>query len=290
MRIECLVECGCTLGEGPLWSRFESRLYWVDIKKPALYWLDFSSGQASRWIMPEPICAVACRADGGLIAAMRQRFVALDTNRRHIQPFGDFTLSQPNERFNDGKCDRLGRFWVGSMDDNEHRPIGDLFRLSADANVRRFHAGFVVTNGIGWSPEGTRMYVTDSTERRIYVCEYDISAGVMQQRQLFASVPDDAGHPDGLTVDSQGYVWSCHWDGGRVRRYTPRGEFDREISLPIQRPTSCTFGGLNLDVLYVTSARIGLDETQLAAQPLSGSLFSISHPGVIGLEEPAFSG
>lgn len=227
---------------------------------------------------------------GGLIAAMRHDFVALDFSAREISPAANFRLELRGDRFNDGKCDRQGHFWVGSMDDAETKPNGDFFRLGPGGSVQRFPAGFVVTNGIGWSPDDQTMYITDSAGRTIYACDYDPRAGIMGPRRVFARVATDAGYPDGLTVDADGRVWSAHWDGWRVTCYTPGGRVEREITLPVQRPTSCTFGGAALDTLYITSARVGLDDTALAKGPQAGAMFAIQDAGVKGIEEPAYLG
>jgi sugar lactone lactonase YvrE len=149
--------------------------------------------------------------------------------------------------------------------------------------------GFTISNGLGWSPDDTRFYFTDSAARTIYVYDYDIDTGAIANRRVFAQLAEGVGTPDGLSVDSEGFVWSAHWDGWCITRYDPDGKVDRVLNLPVPRPTSCTFGGPNLDILYVTSARIRLSAHQLAEAPLSGGVFAI-RAGVRGQADMPFAG
>jgi sugar lactone lactonase YvrE len=197
---------------------------------------------------------------------------------------------RPGNRYNDGKCDRMGRLWVGSLDMGTAANRGNLFRVDPDGNWKKMDTGFTVANGLGWSPDNKRMYFTDSTRRTIYVYDFDLLSGNIANRRNFITLRANEGTPDGLTVDEEGCLWVAVWDAWRVSRYSPQGEELLRIRMPVPRPTSCCFGGPDLDTLYVTSASVRLNEDALRAAPLSGSLFAIKIPGVRGLPETTFAG
>ncbi len=272
------------LGEGPQWLADRQELWGVDIKRPALLRHDLAGGPPVAFPMPASVgCAVPSTGGGFL--------VGLKTGVHRFDPASGAAPALvvavepdlPGNRLNDGKCDRQGRFWVGSMDDGESQPSGHFYRIDGPGRCYCWQAGFVVTNGIGWSVDGRTLYVTDSGNRTIYRAPYDPETGAPGPRTVFARVPDDAGYPDGLTVDAQDHVWSCHWDGRRITRYRPDGSVERVLSLPVQRPTSVAFGGAGLDVLYVTSARIGLAD--LPPDAVDGAVLAITGTGVTGVAE-----
>ena len=283
----CVWEAQTALGEGPVWSTKERALYWVDIKRPAI--LCWGPNGKHRFPMPEEIGCMAIRQRGGLVAAFRSGFVFIDQKSWTARPIHNPEPHLPDNRFNDGKCDRAGRFWAGSMDDRIMVPSGSIWRLDVDLTVEHIDEGFIVSNGFGWNPDNTVMYVTDSENRVIYAYAFDLAQGQLGKRRIFARIPEDQGYPDGLTVDILGGVWSAHWDGWRVTRYHPDGRVDKVVKMPVPRPTSCTFGGPNLDRLYVTSASIGLSGEVLTQAPLSGGLFEIDVE-MQGLPEPQFGG
>jgi sugar lactone lactonase YvrE len=193
-------------------------------------------------------------------------------------------------RLNDGRCDAAGRFWVGSLALDSTPDAGALHRLDPDGSARVMQAGLHVPNGLGFSPDGARLYLADSARRRVDVFDFDLARGSIANRRAFVALAEGEGVPDGLAVDSAGAVWIALWDGWRVARYTPDGRLDRVIHLPVPRPTSCCFGGDDLATLYVTSARVRLSAAQLAEAPLSGSVFAVDPGGARGLAEPAFRG
>jgi sugar lactone lactonase YvrE len=277
------------LGEGPLWSPDEQALYWVDIQRPALQRWHPASGDYRYWQMPTEIGSFALREAGGSVVALRSGLHFFDFARGRLDPICDPESEQPFTRFNDGKVDRQGCFWAGTMDEGfaEHRRAA-LYRLDPGGQCSRRRAGVGISNGLGWSPDNRVMYYTDSAEHAIYAFDFDPVAGQIAKERLFARTPA-AYVPDGLTVDAAGYVWSAKWDGWKVVRYSPDGRVDLEIPLPVQRPTSCTFGGPTMQQLYITSARDGLSPAELAGQPLAGSLFVVE-TGVRGLVEPKFVG
>lgn len=283
---QCLWPARALLGEGPVWSAAEDALYWVDIKRPRVLRYRLADGRREEFPMPSEIGCLGLVEGGGLVAALRTGFVFLDLENGRIDPITNPEHDCPGNRFNDGKVDSAGRFWAGTMDDAERDPSGCLYRLDRDLSVTRVDEGYVVTNGPAFSPDGRVLYHNDSADRRILAFDCDPDTGALTNRRTFARI--ERGYPDGLTVDAEGGVWCALWDGWRVVRFTPDGREERSIELPVARVTSCTFGGSELDTLFVTSASIGLSETESAAQPLAGGLFSLQ-PGVLGLPTPAFA-
>ena len=284
-----MVDCKNVLGENPLWCSRERVLWWIDIANPALWRLDPRSGAAARWPLPKPPGSIALRERGGFLIAFRSGLAELRAPGGEIAWLDVPDLNLGDERFNDGKVDRAGRFWTGTLDRRIATPIGQLYRVESGFRVAAVDRGFTIANGIGWSPDDRTMYVTDTHARRIYRYDFDRATGRAANRQVFVEIEPGAGGPDGLTVDADGGVWSAQFDRGCIHRYRPDGSLERRIDLPVQRPTSCMFGGADLDTLYVTSARMDLTPDALAAQPESGGLFALV-PGVRGIPEPRFAG
>lgn len=280
---------GALLGESPVWDEERQRLLFVDIKRPAIHsWgLD---GACRSYSMPSEVGCIVLRQSGGLVAALRSglAFVTLEPTLS-VEIFSAIDTDLPGNRPNDGKCDPAGRLWLASMDDAEQEASGRIWRITPDRQAACMEQGFVVGNGMWWSRDGSLMYFTDSANRTIFSYQFDMATGGLGERRCFATVPSDAGYPDGLTVDAEGYVWSAHWDGWRITRYRPDGRIDRVVSMPVPRPSSLTFGGEKYDRLYVTSASIGLSADALAKAPLSGALFELD-VGVKGHPEPRFAG
>ncbi|MHA1566247.1 MAG: SMP-30/gluconolactonase/LRE family protein [Alphaproteobacteria bacterium] len=289
MSVECVLDGQADLGEGPVWDPARQLLWWVNITAPSVNRFDPATGQNEAIAVPDLVGALALREQGGLVLALRDGFYGFDPDSGVADLITKPDTGNPGNRFNDGKCDRQGRFWAGTMDHDEKTPSGDLYRLSPDGEVKRFPAGFVVTNGLGWSPDNKTMYFTDSAGRTIYAYDFDLATGEMENRQVFARIEADGGFPDGLTVDGDGFVWGAHWDGWRVTRYVPTGRIERVVDLPVPRVTSCAFGGAGFDILYITSARVGLDGSALAKAPLSGGIFAVQ-TNAKGLPEPLFVG
>jgi L-arabinonolactonase len=287
--VRCVQQANSILGEGGVWRHDEAVLYWVDIKRPAVFRFDPTHGQTGHWPMPTPVgCVAPTRSGTQLLFADADGFGFLDLTTGQIQHIADPEGELPHNRFNDGKVDRAGRFWAGTLDDRCAEPTGSLYRLDAQGTVHRMAKGFLCANGIGWSPDNRTMYFTDSMLRTIWAYEFDFATGELGARRDFATLPDHDGLPDGLTVDSQGFVWSAIWDGWRLVRYAPDGTIDREVRMPVQRPTSCAFGGPSLKTLYVTSACDDLDSKALKRGPLAGSLFAVACD-VPGLPEVPFA-
>jgi sugar lactone lactonase YvrE len=275
MNIRCLVDARASVGEGPVWNEADGCLWWIDIKIPRLFRTEPESGETTEWPLPERIGSFAFRHDGTLICAMKSGFKIFDPQSEGWTDLADPESHLPGNRFNDGKCDASGRFFAGTMDDEEFECTGSLYRLDPDHTITTTKTGISISNGLGWSPDHRTMYYTDTKKACIWAYDYAIATGAMTNERIFADVPVEHGYPDGLCVDAEGFVWGAHWEGWRVTRYAPDGSVDRVVEMPVPKITSCCFGGPDMTTLFITSARIDLDEPALAKAPLSGGLFAI---------------
>jgi sugar lactone lactonase YvrE len=277
------------LGEGPYWLPGESVLLWVDIPAGLLHRTEVPSGETVTTELGQ-VSAVFPARGGGLLYAAEHRLVLRETVPGQSVDFTERVVAaappQSEVRFNDGAVDPAGRVWIGSMHTVETHPLGTLYRLdpgaTAGAVLTPVAPGATVSNGLGWSPDGSRLYYADSPTRQVDVFDYDPATGAATGRRVFADLSAFDGFPDGLTVDGDGYVWVCMWDGGVLRRLDPSGALDAVVPVPVAKPTSVAFGGPDLADLYVTTARIGLSPEQFAAQPLAGRLLHL-RPGPAGL-------
>jgi sugar lactone lactonase YvrE len=285
----CVVPGRALLGEGPVWSAAQSCLYWVDILKPSVHRFDPASGVDVETPLAHPVGLVVPRASGGLLVATSAGLLRWSAEGEAAEPFHSPEGGQPGLRYNDGKCDRLGRLWLGSMDQAAAPRRGSLFVVDAQG-CRRMDTGFTVPNGLGWSPDDRFMYFTDSAESTIYVYDFDLARGRIANRRPLLRLDARDGKPDGLSVDAQGCLWVALWDGGQIARFSPEGRRMATLRLPVPRPTSCCFGGPELRTLYVTSASLRLSEQALRDAPLSGAVFAIDLPGVRGQADTPFAG
>ncbi|MBV8533964.1 MAG: SMP-30/gluconolactonase/LRE family protein [Alphaproteobacteria bacterium] len=289
-KVDCLHPGEHILGESPVWSAPDEALYWVDIQAPAIHRLRPSSGEVRTWVLPEQVGSIGLRSrGGGLVAATKSGFHFFDPATGGLRQIVDPERHLPENRFNDGRCDRAGRFWAGTMNESSHDAVGALYCLEPNLTVRRMETGVGIPNSLAWSPDDRVMYFADSTRRRIWAYDFDVADGVIWNRRVFVDARNHPGVPDGSTVDAEGCLWNAEHGGSRVCRYTPAGHLDRAIELPVTQPTCCVFGGKRLEILYITTAREGLAPEQLARQPLAGGVFALT-PGVAGLPEPGFAG
>lgn len=299
MEAECVVPCADGLGEGPLWSVGEQALYWVDVPRPSRLhrWVPGTNGLQT-WMLPEMALAVAERKSGGLLIASARGLNAFDPKtgdwRRLIEPEPDL----PANRINDAGTDRVGRFWFGTLknnfaEDNSDIPIventGSLYSYDGKGTLRRHDTGIGASNTVAFSPDNRVLYFADTVAGNIYAYDFDMAAGAVSNRRVFAHSPE-YGAPDGSTIDADGCLWSCRLGAGCIIRFRPDGTIDRIVKVPTRMVTSCTFGGANLDTLYVTTARFYLSEEDLAAQPGAGGLFRVTDTGTTGLPHTPFAG
>ena len=287
--VRCVANPRALVGEGPVWDDRRQALWWIDVKDPRLFRYDPASGENLELNMPERIGCIALRAGGGLIGAFVTGFKWIDPETGAVTPIVDPEPDRPGNRFNDGKCDRRGRLFAGTMDNAEIECTGTLYRLDPDLSVQVMCTGVHLSNGLGWSPDDRVLYYTDSLRRTIWAYDYDLEIGAMANRRTFARVPEEAGVPDGLCVDADGYVWSAHWGGWRLTRYAPDGRVERVVKMPVPQPSCPAFGGPDLDVLYVSSAAIEMTPADFAKAPDGGGLFALDL-GVRGLPGNRFTG
>jgi L-arabinonolactonase len=287
--VQCLVPAAALLGESPVWCPLENVLYWVDIKRPAIHRFNPATASCQTWPVEEQVASIALRRLGGAIAALRCRLAYFDFHSGEVLRWPNPIFHESDIRFNDGRCDRRGRFWVGTLHEARHAGTAALYRFGPDGRCTKMITGVTVSNGIAWSPDNRTMYFADSWTRTIFSFDFDLDSGTLQKQRVFAQLPDGSGVPDGATVDAQGCLWSANFDGGCITRYAPDGRVDRIIRMPVQRPTSCAFGGEDLSILFVTSACLGLTDQQRIESPLAGGLFAVD-TGVKGLPEPRFAG
>ena len=289
---ELVVDARHGTGESPVWHVGEQALYWVDIPARALWRWDAASGHLNSWLAPEMLACIAWGGrPGRWIAGMESGIFELQTQGTELQSrrLAAVEHAAPNMRFNDGRCDRQGRLWAGTMVMNMGlaSTVGALYRYDA-AGLHKVIDGLITSNGLGFSPDGRVMYLSDShpSVQSIWAFDYDTDSGTPSNRRLFVDMNAYPGRPDGAAVDADGCYWICGNDAGLIHRFTPAGKLDRSMAVPVKKPAMCAFGGAGLDTLFVTSIRPGGD-VDLSDQPLAGSVFAL-RPGVRGLPEPAF--
>jgi sugar lactone lactonase YvrE len=275
------------LGEGILWDSRRERLWWTDIQGRQLHTYHWSDAAMQVLDTPERVGSFGPIAGSErLIVAFASGIALYDAHDQAVQ-----WLTRPETdagiRFNDGRVDRRGRFWSGTMVEDAHSSAtGCLYSVDSVVGMRCHVRGVRISNGLCMSPDGTRLYFADSPTRTIFVYDMIEPQGELGPRQIFAHTPEGA-QPDGAAVDVDGCVWSAHWGAGCVVRYTPEGRIDRSIQVPACQPTCVCFGGPDLDVLCVTSAREGLSEATLLSEPHAGAVF-LYRTGVQGLPEPEY--
>jgi len=276
------------LGEGPSWDTAEQCLRYVDIKGGLVHrWWPGSGGMATIDV-GELVAAALPRAVGGLVLALTGHLAACDL-QGNLSRRQEIETGVPGNRLNDAKCDPAGRLYIGSMSTTGHTGAAALYRVDRDWQVSTVLTRTTISNGLGWSPDGSRMYFNDTGAHCVYAFDYDPHAGHASGQRVLYSFKSVDGDPDGLTVDADGFVWVASYGGSRVCRIAPTGELDGEVRLPVTNVTSCTFGGPALDELFITTASDGLSEAQRAEQPDAGRVFRY-RPGVAGLPTIPFAG
>ncbi|QXI03200.1 SMP-30/gluconolactonase/LRE family protein [Pseudomonas monsensis] len=293
MQVELIVDARNAVGESPVWVPQDNALYWVDIPNGGLQRWSADTGHVHAWKTPEMLACIARHRRGGWVAGMESGFF-------HLHPHSDGSLdserlasvahSRNDMRLNDGRCDRQGRFWAGSMvlDMGLNLPEGRLYRYGTGQSgvIEAQLDGFIVPNGLGFSPDGKTMYVSDShpAVQLIWAFDYDTDSGTPSNRRVFIDMNHFPGRPDGAAVDAEGFYWICANDAGLIHRFAPDGRLDFSLAVPVKKPTMCAFGGSRMDTLFVTSIRPGDDHDP---QSLAGGVFALN-PNVKGLPEPIF--
>lgn len=284
-----LTETRDILGEGPVWCAETATLYWVDIRAPAVHSLRPEEDERRSWRMPDLVGSLALRRGGGLLVALRGGLSLFDPATRAFTEIAAPERDREGHRFNDGKCDSRGRFWVGTMHDAAPSPVGSLYCLEPDGTCTARLAGIAIPNSLAWSPDGRVMYFADTAADTIFAFDFDPGTGRLGRRRVFARTGDGPGSPDGSTVDAEGFLWNAEYGGSRLVRYAPDGRIDRVVALPVSRPTCCAFGGADLRTLFVTTASEGLAPEELDREPWAGRLLALD-VGVRGLPAHEFAG
>ena len=284
-----VIESRNLIGESPVWSVPEKSLYWVDVEGQSIQRWREADRSIQRWEIGEPVGCIGLRRAGGLVGARKSGFFFLNVDSGSVTPIADPEAHLPDNRFNDGKVDRRGRFWAGTRNFVDTKlTTGALYRLDADLSVHRMEEGLRCPNGMAWSPDNKLMYLCDTWTRRIYVYDFDIDDGRISNRRLFVELPEADGFPDGLTVDAEGFVWNAHYNGWRITRYAPDASVDRFVHMPVQHITSVTFGATP-GTLFATTSYFRLNAEERVDQPIAGHVFAIES-GTQGMIEPAFAG
>jgi sugar lactone lactonase YvrE len=291
MRIDVLVDVKTIAGESPVWDVQEQRLYWIDVFGCRLFRCTGDGREVRAWDLPEPVGSLALRRGGGAVVSLASGFHFLDLDTGDTQLIVDPEPGQPGNRLNDGKVDARGRFIVGSTDAHGAQASGALYALDPDLSVRQLDAGFLMSNGPCWSPDGSTFYFSDTFSGEIWAYDYDLETGTVANKRTFTRAGIAPGMAtDGSTVDAEGFLWNAQNFSGQLCRYAPDGRLDRVVEMPVKKVTSVMFGGPDLDVLYVTS----MAKPPLPVLPgdnvLRGSVFAVHGLGVQGRPEPRFGG
>jgi sugar lactone lactonase YvrE len=293
-KFEVVHDAPMLVGESAIWHEVESALYWVDIEGLTVNRLHAASGKFSSWKMGSNPSALAIDDNNFLVVATRERLLRLNTTDGAETPIADAPYDTSKVRFNDGRVDPAGRFWIGTMYEPRDQPAAEMYVLARDNLRCAWRGGMTNSNGLAWSLDGRTMFHADTTTHRIDCYDFDVATGEHSNRRTILTFPTDktapdyGGRPDGATMDSEGMYWVAMFEGGRVLRISPAGEILREIKLPVRCPTSVCFGGPDLRTLYITSASQGRSNEEIAQYPHTGKVLSV-RLDVAGREEPEYS-
>lgn len=280
-KLELVVDAKAVLGEGPSWDMEKQVLYWVDIEQGDIHQYDPIRQHSQKMSCGQKIGAVVPTATGTLLAAMQHGFYEVEWSSGKMTPIVDPEKEKSENRFNDGKCDPFGRFWAGTLSMEQEKNAAALYVMDQNRHVRKMLDGVTTSNGMAWTEDHRTMYYIDSPTKQVAAFEYDLESGDIANRRTVVTIPEGEGAPDGMTIDAEGMIWVAQWGGYKVCRWNPEtGKKLVEISLPVARVTSCCFGGKELDVLYITTASIGITKEE-PNQPHAGGLYRIK-PGVKG--------
>ena len=278
------------IGEAPLWVPEEHRLYWTDTEANMVWSYQPRSGARESWTLSLPATSILRRENGGFLLVTKTGLAFWDRDTNTCELVANPLADSKTLWFNDGAVDRQGRLVTGTMNYRAlSSPDGCLYRLDPDREITCLDTGLAVANGIGFSPNGSTLYVSEQFRGRILSYDYDREAGTVSGRRVFAQLPEAEGLPDGIRVDSEGCLWNAHWGGGLITRYSPDGKVDLQIRMPVPVVTCLAFCGERLNELYVTTGWYGLSLKEQKQKPGCGDLFRIRTEHV-GLVEPRFRG
>ena len=292
--VECVVNGHDLLGEVPIWCPRTKKLWWINVRRPCML-ESFDPATREHKTYPTQgtdLGSWGLREKGGFVIALNDGFYAFDPETLTHEKLVELEPDKPKNRLNDAKCDRRGRYWVGTQALPSEGPkafTGTFYRIDPDLSFTKFFDGIGIANGVAISPDDKTFYFADTRANTIWAFDFDLDAGRLSNRRVFCDGSRNPGLPDGATIDAEGFLWVAEVMGNRLVRYAPNGSLDRIIPLPVNQPTSCAFGGDKLDVLYVTTATQGMKPERLAGEPWSGGLLAMD-VGVRGVPEPCFKG
>ncbi len=287
--VQLILDKKADLGEGSIWHPEEKVLYWVDINKPSVYRYDPATGREREYPATAKCSTLAPCRQGGLLVAQQNGIHHLETGTGMFKRLTD-PLTDPDIRYNDGKCDPGGRFWVGTIDMHGRPERAALYRFDQDGSLHEMLRPVTNSNGIVWTADKRTMYYIDTPTHHVFAFDYDNATGNISNRRIAVTVPNEMGSPDGMTIDASGSLWVALWGGGAVTCWDPvKGKLLQKITVPAPNISSCAFGGEKFDTLYITSAREHMTPQQIAEHPQSGSLFAVK-PGVIGVPALFYEG
>lgn len=288
--LELILDAKAVLGEGSFWNYKTQKLWWVDIEGKKLHIFNPKTKENKSINTFHRIGTVVPSEKGGVIVALQNGIYHLDLETQSFKFLTNPLEKLENIRFNDGKCDPAGRFWVGTMELDTKEKAASLYRFDLDGSIDKVIDNVTISNGIIWSADQKTMYYIDTPTLQVVAYDYDLESGSIKNRKVVIEIPEDIGSPDGMTIDDEGKLWIAHFGGFSVGRWDPEtGELLQKIEVPAPNVTSCTFGGENLDTLYITTGREGMDEEKLKKYPESGGLFAIK-PGATGIQLDFYKG
>jgi sugar lactone lactonase YvrE len=283
-KLEVVVDHRCLLGEGPVWDGERNVICWLDVLSGQVHEYSEIERKHSVLDVGQMVGCIAITSDGNFIAGLKNGLGFIDRASGLVTMIGNPEEQLPNNRFNDGKCDPAGRLWAGTMSIFEEGHAGNLYMIDKSESIKRKLDKVTISNGIAWSKDKETLYYIDTPTYQVVAFDYDIQTGDIKNKRVAIDISKEDGAPDGMTLDEEGMVWIAHWDGWQLTRWDPRsGNKLSRIPLPVAKVTSCTFGGENLIDLYITSAKVDINEEELKRQPLAGSLFVIRNCGYQGI-------
>ncbi|PUU91714.1 SMP-30/gluconolactonase/LRE family protein [Halanaerobium sp. ST460_2HS_T2] len=288
-KLDLVLDAGAQIAEGPFWDQDKQLLYWIDILKKTINIYDPAAAKNKIIQLDKMIGALIPTTEPGeLLTALEDGLYIIDLETLEKQFLVNPESNTEETRFNDGKCDPDGRFWVGTMDLEEDKPIGSLYCLNQNLTLEEKAKDIKISNGLAWSLDNRTMYYIDSPTKKVVAFDYNLETGEISNKREIIKVAEGKGVPDGMTIDNQGKLWIAHFGGAQVSRWDPEtGEKIDRVDLPVSNVTSCSFGGRNLDELYITTASVGLSEQEKREQPLAGGIFKYQ-AGVKGLRADRF--
>ena len=290
LHAELVLDAKTMLGEGSIWHPKENKLYWIDIEGKVLHIYDPATNKDQQFLLGSRVGTVVPVKGGGALVALQNGIHKIDTKTGKLSFINNPLPDTNNLRFNDGKCDPSGRFWVGTMALDSRKKGGVLYRMDKDKTIRVILDSVTISNGIVWTADRKTMYYNDTPTGTIQAFDYDDNTGEISNRRVAVRIPRGGGGPDGMTIDADGNLWVALWGSGTVGKFDPRtGQLLQKVIVPAPNVSSCAFGGKNLETLYITTARVYMNEEKLKQFPLSGGLFSVK-PGVHGVPAEFYKG